>query len=444
MNKRITKEPAVLILAAGYILFFSLISILRYHTFDYNDFDLAIHTQIVWNILHGSIHSSILGISFLGNHMSLILFLIAPVYALFSTPLTLLLPQTLFIGLGVIPLYLLARDILARKFALLFCLLYLLYPALHFVNYFEFHPVSLAMLFLLSMVYYFEKEKFIPFLCFMFLSLLCKENISPGVFFFGLYVLFFRRRSWKWSLTPLLITGVWLILELRIMAFFNQGIIDFNWLYSYLGRTMPEAVIDIFRHPLIVLKYIFTEANMRFLFQLLLPLAFLCLLSPKVLFIAISFFPQQLLSLRLTDHVIYYHYTAKLVPFLFISAEFLPKLSSRKEVYSFHHVYIGKYTLSDTEYVLPEDVEYALIDFNDYSTFTSFYSPHQYKNLQKFFSKGKWGLLTAADNITLFKKGYKSGKKLCQVLKEPSLLSSMKFLIEDSVAIREYKMNIIS
>ena len=58
MNKRITKEPAVLILAAGYILFFSLISILHYHTFDYNDFDLAIHTQTVWNILHGSIYSS--------------------------------------------------------------------------------------------------------------------------------------------------------------------------------------------------------------------------------------------------------------------------------------------------------------------------------------------------------------------------------------------------
>ena len=180
-------------LAAAYIIFICFVCTLRYRAFDYVDFDLAVHAQTAYNIIHGSIQSSILGIPFLGNHLNLILFLIAPIYAAFSTPLTLLLVQALFVGLGVVPLYLLAKEVLNRGFAFLFCILYLLYPALTFVTQYEFHPVSLTIFFILFMFYYFEKSKFVPFIIFMFLSLLCKENISVGIFFFGLYVCC---RSW--------------------------------------------------------------------------------------------------------------------------------------------------------------------------------------------------------------------------------------------------------
>jgi uncharacterized membrane protein len=487
---------------------------LRYRAFKYADFDLAIHSQTIWNILHGSVYSSILGIPFLGNHLNLILFLLTPFYIIFSSPLTLLLLQSLFLGLAVIPLYFLARDILDKKFAFIFSLLYLTYPSLHFVNRYEFHPVSFSIFFLLFMFYYFEKEKYIPFLCFMFLSLLCKENISLGIFFFGLYILLFRKQRRQWSLVLLPVSLIWFIFGLKLMNFLNKGTIDFNYLYSHIGRSMPEVLVNITMHPGIAVKHILTKENMKFLFQLFFPLGFLSLLSPKVLFISIPFFLQQLLSVRPEDHTIAYHYTAKLIPFLFISAiygtrlilrskfinrynwflistllivsvisnisfgllpkmpgyfssryamkdidyikqdlidkvpkdasvvatfEFLPKLSGREKLYSFHHVYSGTYTLSSSKkYVLPEEVEYALVDFDDYLTFTSFYLPQQYRNLQKFFANNSWGILSVVDNIVFLKKGYKSNLILCQMLEKPVSSGSARFLIDENLKIWGY------
>lgn len=488
----------------AYIVFVCFICLLRYRTFDYADFDLAVHAQTVYNILYGSIQSSILGIPFLGNHLNLILFLIVPIYAIFSTPLTLLFIQALFVGLGVVPLYLLAKEVLDRRFAFWFCILYLLFPALTFIIQYEFHPVSLTIFFILFMFYYFEKSQFMPFVLFMFLSLLCKENISVGIFFFGLYVLLFRRRKWKWSIVPLVISLIWLIVGVKILRIFNPGTIDFHYIYRQFGSNMPEVVSNILRHPGVASRYIFAQEDRRFLFQLFFPLGCLSLLSPKILFIGLPFFLQQLLSMRLEDHSIEYHYAAKLIPFLFISAiyglrnllkskligahkivligflvacsvisnvyfgllpkigenlfsryvikdityikqkfinrvprdssvvatfEFLPQLSQRKELYSFHHFYIGKYTLSQKKYELPKRLDYALIDFNDYLTFAGFYSPEQYNRLQEFFASDNLNLIDIADSIALFKREGEGDLKLYQILGEATGLDFDKFLI---------------
>lgn len=498
-----------------YILVFSFISILRYNTYAFHDQDLPIHAQTMWNILHGSTYSSILGFSFLGNHLNLILFLIAPLYAVFPSALTLLLLQTLFIALGAIPLYLIAREILDKKLALFFSLIYLIFPALHFCNYYEFHPVTFVPFFFMFMFYYFQKEKFVPFICFMFLVLLCKENMALGILFFGLYIFFLTRRSWKWKIVPLVVAIVWLICALKIMPYFSKQTINFNLIYRHIGDTMPQAMFNIITHPMLALKLIFTGKNMEFLFRLFFPLGFLSLFFPKLLFISLPFFLQQLLSARKVDHSIEYHYAAKLIPFLFISAvygarfllrtkflnrrrglmigiillaavisnlsfglfikfpkffpsgfsmkavdykkrdflkqipkdvsvaatfEFLPQLSQRKDVYSFHTAYTGKYTLSERDYILPENIEYAIVNFDDYLTFTEFYVAEQYINLQKFFAKDKWGLIAAADSIALFKNGEETNLRLYQILDKATALSSARFNIEDSIIMLGYSI----
>ena len=504
----------ILVLAIiGYILLFSFISLSRYDAFDFHDFDLAIYGQVMWNILHVSIYSSILGVPFLGNHMDFILFLLIPIYALFQTPKTLLVIQTIFIAAGAFPLYLLAKDNLNRKFGLAFGILYLIYPALNFVNTFEFHPVAFTIPFLLFMIYWFEKKNFSLFFSFMVLAMLCKENISMAIFFFGLYVIFFTKRPLKWSLVPVTVSLFWFAITLTLMPYLNKGTIGFSFIYSHLGRTFPEIAWNIIKHPGFVLKLFFTSQNLNFLFKLFVPLAFISILSPKILFIAVPFFLQQLLSLRVEDHSINYHYIAKLIPFLFVAAihgtkrlmkmrfinrfssifigvlftaslisnisfgflfnkmpkrvssyrledidyekeslikkipkgasvvttfEFLPKLSSRKGLYSFHHVYIDRYTLSRKEYKLAEDAEYALIDFDDYLTFTSFYSLQNYKNIKQFLTKDKWGVVKARDNIALFKKNYQTGKQLYQPLVKFVPTSLKRLRVENGIVMLEY------
>lgn len=498
------------ILSAGiifvYILFFSLISCFRYNSFDFKDFDFAIYGQVMWNLLHGSMESSILGIPFLGNHMDLILFVVLPFYAVFKHPITLLFLQNILIGLGAVPVYLLAKRILDKDFAFIFSLLYLFYPALNFVNYFEFHPLSFVIVFLLCMIYYFEKENFRLFTVFMVLSLLCKENVALGVIFYGIYAWIFRRRAYKWVVVPILTGALYFILTLKLMGFLNKGVINFNYLYSNLGNNLTEIFVNILKRPDIVFQSLFSSLNLDFLMKLLLPLSLLSVFSNSI-FIALPFFLQQMLSIRVMDHTINYHYTATLIPFLFISAiygarfildrkylkknalicillagillsnvcfgmvikmpfkqdidykkedfvkkiplpapvvatfEYLPKLSQRAGIYSFHHVYMNRYTLSDKEYILPENIEYALIDFNDSLTFSAFYRPEHCINLQKFFTKDNWGVIDGADDILLLKKNNNGADTgFCVFLGKAPPLEPPLIAIEDNIGIKKYEI----
>ena len=164
--------------AAVYVLLFFSWCCLKFYGFAYDDFDLAIHDQIIWNILHGRIFNSILGVDFLGNHAHFISFLVAPFYCFIPHPLFLLFLQTVFLAAGVFPLYGLARIYLGFQMSLIVGIVYLLYPGLGFTNLFEFHPTCFATFFLLCTAYYFYKEKFFLFNVFMFLSFLCQENIA--------------------------------------------------------------------------------------------------------------------------------------------------------------------------------------------------------------------------------------------------------------------------
>ena len=86
-----------------YVVVFGYTSYMKYQTFSYYDFDLAIFNQVTWNTLHGDfMYSSIrenvynfdgtvkpVGI-FFKEHVPVILLFFLPVYAIFQSPLTLL------------------------------------------------------------------------------------------------------------------------------------------------------------------------------------------------------------------------------------------------------------------------------------------------------------------------------------------------------------------
>ena len=106
--------------------------------------------QAVDGLLHGTTFSSIRGLNWLGDHSSLILIPLAPVFALAPHAITLLGLQTLALAAGAVPVWLLARrELPAGPLPLACAALYLLQPALGYMNLFEFHPETLAVPFLL-------------------------------------------------------------------------------------------------------------------------------------------------------------------------------------------------------------------------------------------------------------------------------------------------------
>ncbi len=504
------------ILIVGYIVYFSIICFLKFSSFAYDDFDLAIHDQVLWNILHGSIFSSILGIDFLGNHAHLILFLVAPFYKIFPHPFTLLFLQTIALGIGALPLYLLSRSILGYKWALAISFMYLIYPALGYVNLFEFHPTVFATFFLFFMLYYFYKEKFSLFLLFMILTMLCQENISLVIIMMGFYGLVKRKKP-KWVILPMVIGGLyfWLIVT-KFMPYFNKDTIQFIAIYSHLGDSFSKIIINILTHPIEIIKIMFTKQKIIYLTQLFGPLSFIPLLSPLSLLLLLPFFMQHLLSLRITEVTIYYHYTAEMIPFIFLALiygiknllaldwlkkrqfllimplllvslgynfylgphfrlfkqigsvfkkdeldrqkeallkkiprdaavvatfEFFPHLTHRKQLYSFHHVYMGFYTLSNQPYNLPDTVEYALLDFNDLLTFRDFYNSQRYQNIRQFLSSGDWGVSDVKDTMVLFQKNTQDKYRLYYVLlEEPQPENKTSLIIDRDIELLGYDL----
>jgi uncharacterized membrane protein len=295
---------------------FSIISAKKFFFFGFYDFDLAVHDLSMWNIVHGSVYNSILGIPFLGNHMNVILFLIAPFYALMQYPLTLLFMQTIALGASAFPLYFFSRRLLDEKWALIIAVTYLFYPALAYTNLFEFHPGSLAVFFLFMCVYYYAAGSFKNFMIFVFLAMFCQENIPFAVITFGI-VAALERKTLRWIIVPILMGGVYFVLALKLMSYFNQDTIQFFSLYKALGATRGEIALNIFSRPDLVIPMLARQQCMFYIVQLFLPLFFIPLFGPVILLPILPFLMQHILSIRLAELTIYYHYTAEMIPFIF-------------------------------------------------------------------------------------------------------------------------------
>ncbi len=102
-------------LIAAYLLLLGTLAIFRHRTFHSFGFDLGLFDQVFWNTSQGRWFESTISHadsnphSYLGDHWSPGYGLLVPLYLNYPRPETLLVIQTLCIGLGALPVYLLAR-----------------------------------------------------------------------------------------------------------------------------------------------------------------------------------------------------------------------------------------------------------------------------------------------------------------------------------------------
>ncbi|MCU0500673.1 MAG: DUF2079 domain-containing protein [Anaerolineae bacterium] len=319
-----------LVLAAGYALFMSALSVARHNGFMTHAFDLGIHDQAIYNILHGgTMRTTLYGpyaIDYIGDHFSPILYLVAPIYALYQDARTLLVLQSFFLAAGAIPIYLLARN--KTRSALLAVTLataYLLYPALHGVNLKDFHQIALVCVLLLAALYFLEIERDVPLLIALGLALIVKEEVSLTVAAIGAYIFLAKRRY-----------RLGVALALIGLAYFA---VVTGWLMPHLGGkpqidtrfggiiapdTQGAAGVawTLFTNPVYTAMSILgNQQKLIFLFQMLLPVLFLPLLAPALAWIpALPALGVLLLTSAYTQYNITYHYSAHLIPFIFFLA----------------------------------------------------------------------------------------------------------------------------
>lgn len=313
----------VVLLISFYIILFISISVWKYYHFGYNAIDLAIFDQVFYNTSVGDLFSmTIHPHSYLGDHFGLIILLLAPIYMLFRNPITLLVLQTVVIGLSAWPLYLIAKKIANNKIGLLMVAVFLLNPFIQNMNLFEFHLLPLAIFTLLFTFYFYLNNRYALFLLFSLLSLLIREDISLIIIMFT-FLSLIDKKDKKWIITPIVLGVGWLTTVFWIVPLFNSyDSYKFVFYYSWLGDSVGEIAKNFFLQPLLVLSHLFSLQNIFLILALFLPFLLLPFLKPKYLLLSILVFLQLLLGSFSGELVLKTHYSAPLLVSVFITTTY--------------------------------------------------------------------------------------------------------------------------
>ncbi len=198
------------------------LGIARYLGYNAGMLDLGNMSQAIWSATQGQplVYSSPRGmnLSRLSGHAELIYFLIAPLYALWPDPRTLVIVQALLYALGALPAYRMAlRRTESRFAARCIALIYLCYPVAQTAVLFDFHGDTLAMPLLLFALDALDRRAWRSYALFIALALMCKMYIAAPVAGIGAYLWLWggQRRVGLLTLAAALLYGSTVFLLLR-------------------------------------------------------------------------------------------------------------------------------------------------------------------------------------------------------------------------------------
>ncbi|MBS7251876.1 MAG: DUF2079 domain-containing protein, partial [Candidatus Freyarchaeota archaeon] len=223
---------------------------------------------------------------------------------------------------------------------LVFATLYLLYPPLQGVNWYDFHPECLFPVLMIAAFYYFRKGKFVRYFILIVLAMMCKEIIPLIIVFMGIYGLWINRKKILAlsilnvkqllmdkgiisSILTVIAGSAWYIQAGRIISSLRGGAYNPFNTWFYLGGNIQDIFLSFITKPLYILQIAFTPFYSKIFYLLVLfgPLAFLSFLNLPSLLISIPWLAPSMLSL-LPNHYqpVGFQYPALLIPFIFISA----------------------------------------------------------------------------------------------------------------------------
>jgi uncharacterized membrane protein len=320
--------------AAIYSAYFIYLHIGRQDAYLTTAEDLGTYSQAIWNILHGTfIHQTICnivsdtncyslnGVSRFAIHFEPILLPISLTYLALPGPKTLLVLQTLVVASGAFPAFWLARLRLRNELvAVGIAVLYLLYPALQQAEVFDFHAVTLTAALLLFTLYFLYTRRTLWLFVFAILSMACKEEIPLVIAFFGLWSILLQQR-WRSGLALVGLSVAWLglvLLMYRISSPTGHPLLGSR--YAYLGSGPLQILRNVVIHPRSLLyQHVLEQSPRQYLIVLLAPAAFLPLLAPWVLVLAVPSLAVNLFSSDPNQYLGMFQYSAEIVPVLIFS-----------------------------------------------------------------------------------------------------------------------------
>ncbi|HVO43753.1 MAG TPA: DUF2079 domain-containing protein [Aggregatilineales bacterium] len=314
IRNRVDRGTALVVtFIAVYVVTFSVFTIVRYEKYNATGYDLGIFTQLTWNAAHGRPLQNTIAEqnNMLGVHSPYITIVLAPLFWLWADPRMLLIAQSVLLGIGAWPLARLARRHFSQWWIPpVFAAMWLLYPSLGFNNRWDFHEIAPAATFFAFAFEAADRRAWPQVDLWLTLAILCKEEIGLSVAAFGLYMLWrFKRKR-----TPCLIWFIgglaWFVVHafviFPILRNAPNGLpihaVRYTWLLSGNLQTMINYVLGPD-----------TLTKIAFLIKLFGPVAFISLLDPLSLVVAVPTLALSLLSSFEPQFDIFLHYTPVLI-----------------------------------------------------------------------------------------------------------------------------------
>ncbi|MBM4360402.1 MAG: DUF2079 domain-containing protein [Deltaproteobacteria bacterium] len=316
--------------AYGYAL--SRLAVTNHHALNTRTIDLGYYDNVFYN----SVHGRPLGCSFVkgGNHASAhfdpILVLLSPLYLLYPRAEFLLVLQSVWLGMGVVPAYLIGRTVLERRSAgFVMALAYALYPALHGANLYEFHSLTLTAPLVLWLFYFLETRRWFGYGVAVLALCLCREDLPLMLCLVGLHAVLTRRPGFARAgvITIAFAVGYYALARGVFMPskdLLNSGT-DKAYSYAYYfeellpnKRGLGDVALTLLTNPMFVLRHAFTDLlKVQYLLVLFVPLGALPLLARNGRLIMAYGLLVCLLASRKPVFQVGFQYAAMIFPFAF-------------------------------------------------------------------------------------------------------------------------------
>lgn len=284
--------------------------------------DMAVEANVAWHMVHGPwFFNSLDNDSFLGGHFSPIFVLIGLAYRLVEHPLTLLVIQSVALGIGAVAVYYLALLRCVHPFlAFVSVLVYVSNPYVHHGNAHDFHLSPLTIPAVLWMLVFVESGKKGLAAVAAFLAFSIEESILIPLAGCGLYLSAFRP-GWRLFGAGLALCAViYFVFIIKVVfPIFSPYPELFFWhRYANLGTNLSDAVIHLLSNPFWAGYETLVARNQYvYLLYFLIPVVFLPLFAWREAFLLAVPLSIMFLSQNAGMNKLGFHYSAPALPFLF-------------------------------------------------------------------------------------------------------------------------------
>ena len=256
-------RPVILVFALSifYCFFIFLLAYLRYRCFiNWNFEENAFHNNLLWNTIHGNpFFVSSYGFQPYLDHFQPITLLFSLFYWISPHLLTMHLLFALCAAGGGIFLFLITQEKTKNPIiALLVTATWFVYHPLIQALLTDGDPILFTPVFLMGMVYFFEKGRLKLSLGLMVASLMCHELIAPSVFLFSLF--HFRegmrqkdRPVTVYSMTAMIISVTWFLVSILVSLKFAYSPFYSSIFFGESGAgsiNLKLFVSQLFQAPL--------------------------------------------------------------------------------------------------------------------------------------------------------------------------------------------------